>query len=448
MQRIAAAHYPKVTRVGIILRRVNTFQARSHPSRAEAMVDRIVEPGEIIDFCRTIAKFSEQPGCTTRTFLSPPMRDVHQFLGAWMERLGMRVSVDSAGNLRGRYASAALGARRLLIGSHLDTVPCAGPFDGVLGVVLGVALVESLRGRHLPFDLEIVAFSEEEGVRFGVPFIGSRALVGRLDADLLAAKDAAGISVAQAMRDFTLDVSALPVAEIGDTDRVLGYLEFHIEQGPVLDNLNLPLGVVEAIVGQSRHDFVFFGRANHAGTTPMNLRSDALAGAAEWVVAVENMGRAIPGLVATVGEIAALPGASNVIPGEARASLDVRHASDRERLHAVRSLMEAAAEISRRRNLEVRSTARYDQATVSCDAGLVAKLEKAVIAAGYPLHRMMSGAGHDAMILAEKVPIAMLFMRSPGGLSHHPDECVLAADVAAALRSGLCFLSELETLHG
>jgi allantoate deiminase len=448
MQRITGAHYPKVTRVGIILRRVNTFQARSHPSRAEAMVDRIVEPGEIIDFCRTIAKFSEQPGCTTRTFLSPPMRDAHQFLGAWMERLGMRVSVDSAGNLHGRYAAAALGAPSLLIGSHLDTVPCAGAFDGVLGVVLGVALVESLRGRHLPFDLEIVAFSEEEGVRFGVPFIGSRALVGRLDADLLAAKDAAGVSVAQAIRDFNLDVSALPAAEIGDTKRVLGYLEFHIEQGPVLDSLNLPLGVVEAIMGQSRHDFVFFGRANHAGTTPMNLRSDALAGAAEWVVAVENLGRAIPGLVATVGEIAALPGASNVIPGEVRASLDVRHASDRERLHAVRSLMEAAAEISRRRNLEVRSTARYDQATVSCDAGLVAKLEKAVIAAGYPLHRMMSGAGHDAMIVAEKVPIAMLFVRSPGGLSHHPDECVLAADVAAALRSGLCFLSELETLHG
>lgn len=412
------------------------------------MVDRIVEPGEIIDCCRTIAKFSEQPGCTTRMFLSPAMRDVHQFLGAWMDRLGMRVSVDSAGNLRGRYAAAISGAPRLLIGSHVDTVPCAGAFDGVLGVVLGVALVESLWGRHLPFDLEIVAFSEEEGVRFGVPFIGSRALVGRLDADLLAAKDAAGVSVAQAIRNFNLDVSALPAAEIRDTDRVLGYLEFHIEQGPVLDNLNLPLGIVEAIMGQSRHDFVFLGRANHAGTTPMNLRCDALAGAAEWVVAVENLGRAMPGLVATVGEIAALPGASNVIPGEARASLDVRHASDRERLHAVRSLMEAAGEISRRRNLEVRSTTRYDQATVACDAGLVAKLEKAVIAAGYPLHRMMSGAGHDAMIVAEKVPVAMLFVRSPGGLSHHPDECVLAADVAAALRSGLCFLSELESLHG
>src|ERR1700674_957689 len=159
MQRIVAAHYPKVTRVGIILRRVNTFQARSHPSRAEAMVDRIVEPGEIIDFCRTIAKFSEQPGCTTRTFLSPPMRDVHQFLGAWMDRLGMRVSVDSAGNLRGRYA-AALGAPRLLIGSHLDTVPCAGAFDGVLGVVLGIAVVESLNGRRLPFAIEIIGFSE------------------------------------------------------------------------------------------------------------------------------------------------------------------------------------------------------------------------------------------------------------------------------------------------
>ncbi len=296
------------------------------------MVARIVEAGEIIRCCRNIAKFSEQPGCTTRTFLSPPMREAHEFLGAWMDRLGMRVSVDSAGNLHGWYGAAAAGAQRLLVGSHLDTVPCAGAFDGVLGVVLGIALVESLGGRHLPFAVEIVAFSEEEGVRFGVPFIGSRALVGRVDADLLAAKDAAGVTLAQAIRDFNLDVLALPEAAIRDKDMVLGYLEFHIEQGPVLDNLNLPLGVVEAIMGQSRHDFVFLGRANHAGTTPMNLRSDALAGAAEWVVAVEHLGRAVPGLVATVGEIAALPGASNVIPGEARASLDVRHASDRERL--------------------------------------------------------------------------------------------------------------------
>jgi allantoate deiminase len=404
-----------------------------------------VKPDEIIDRCKAMAELSEQSSCTTRTFLSPPMRDVHRILRAWMGSLGMSVSVDSAGNLRGHYQGLRQDAPRLLIGSHLDTVPCAGAFDGVLGVVLGIAVVESLNGRKLPFAIEIAGFSEEEGVRFGVPFIGSRALVGSVDGALLEKKDALGVSVAQAIRDFGLDPSRMSEAILKGP--VLGYLEFHIEQGPVLDELGLPLGVVEAIAGQTQARVSFRGRANHAGTTPMHLRHDAVAAVAEWILAVEREARATPGLVATVGQVEALPGASNVIAGEARAGLDVRHASDAQRTAGVDRILSAAKDIAERRGLKFESSARQDQQTIACDPNLVVAMEKAVELAGFPLQRMTSGAGHDAMILAQNVPVAMLFLRSPGGISHHPDERVLPDDVAAAVNTGLRFLEELEKLH-
>jgi allantoate deiminase len=404
-----------------------------------------VKPDEIIARCKAIAELSEQPGCTTRTFLSPPMREVHGILRVWMESLGMAVSVDAAGNLRGFYKGIHPNAPRLLIGSHLDTVPCAGAFDGVLGVVLGIAVVESLNGRRLPFAIEIAGFSEEEGVRFSVPFIGSRALIGTVDAALLEKKDARGVSVAQAIRDFGLDPSRMSEAILKGP--VLGYLEFHIEQGPVLDELGLPLGVVEAIVGQTQARVSFRGRANHAGTTPMHLRHDAGAAVAEWILAVEREARATPGLVATVGQVETLPGASNVIAGEARASLDVRHASDAQRTASVDRILSAAKNIAERRGLKFECSARQDQQTVACDPNLVLTMEKAVERAGFPVQRMASGAGHDAMTLAQKVPVAMLFLRSPGGISHHPDERVLSEDVAAALQTGLHFLEQLERLN-
>src|SRR5580700_6020886 len=405
-----------------------------------------VKPDEIIARCKALAELSEQPGCTTRTFLSQPMREVHRILRVWMESLGMSVSVDAAGNLRGFYDGIHPNAPRLLIGSHLDTVPCAGAFDGVLGVVLGIAVVECLNGRRLPFAIEIAGFSEEEGVRFSVPFIGSRALIGTVDAALLEKKDARGVSVAQAIRDFGLDPSRMSEAILKGP--VLGYLEFHIEQGPVLDELGLPLGVVEAIVGQTQARVSFRGRANHAGTTPMHLRHDAVAAVAEWILAVEREARATPGLVATVGQVETLPGASNVIAGEARASLDVRHASDAQRIAGVDRILSAAKDIAERRRLKFECSARQDQRAVACDPDLVLRMEKAVERAGFPLQRMTSGAGHDAMILAQRVPVAMLFLRSPGGISHHPDERVLSRDVAAALQTGLHFLAQLEELHG
>jgi allantoate deiminase len=400
---------------------------------------------DVMAACRRLAEFSEESGRTTRTFLSPPMHDVHRFLSASMQRAGMSVRVDDAGNLRGVYPAASPGTSRLFIGSHLDTVRDSGAFDGVLGVVLAIALVDLLQHRALPFAIEVVGFSEEEGVRFGVPFIGSRALAGTLDDDVLSRVDAHGRSVADAVRDYGLDPSCIRNA--GVAEGAIGYLEFHIEQGPVLDRLGLPLGVVNAIVGQSRATAIFVGSANHAGTTPMAARQDAVGGAAEWIIAVEALALRTPGLVATVGRVIAQPGSANVIAGACEVSLDVRHTSDETRLMAVETLRHTAQQIAARRHLSVQWDMHLDQRSVAMAPALVSALERSVAARGLPVHRIDSGAGHDAMILAARMPVAMLFLRSPGGISHHPDEAVLENDVAAALGAGLAFLDDLAATH-
>ncbi len=401
----------------------------------------------VIEKCRLLASFSEEPDCITRTFLSAPMHDVHRTLRQWMEPLDMRVWVDNAGNLHGYYPAAIPGAKRILIGSHVDTVPNAGAFDGVLGVVLGIQLVKELAGRKMSFGIEVVAFSEEEGVRFGVPFLGSRALVGTLDSCLLATKDKLGVTVAEAIQSFGLRHENVSQA-IVDPEQVLGYLEFHIEQGPVLESMNLRLGLVTAIAGQSRLELIFHGQANHAGTTPMNLRSDAVAAAAAWVCQVEKTAKATPGLVATVGRFEVTPGAGNVIASEVRASLDVRSAEDQLRLSAVSSLIQEVQTICEGRNMTVSCTQLLDQQAVFCDSGLVNALAAAMSKTGHQPHRMVSGAGHDAMIMQQLVPVAMLFLRSPGGISHHPNESVLPQDVDAAVHVGLAFLDSLEANHG
>ena len=397
--------------------------------------------GEAIARCRKLASFSEDAGGTRRTFLSAPMRDCHREVSSWITSLGMSVSVDAVGNLRGFYSAASPGASRILIGSHLDTVPNAGAFDGILGVALAVGLVKSLRGLKLPFGIEVVGFSEEEGVRFGIPFIGSRALVGRVDEELLGRKDANGISVRRAIQDFGLNPNEISKAALRDD--VLGYVEFHIEQGPVLESLGRPLGIVEAIVGQNRLEFIFSGQTNHAGTTPMNLRRDALAAAAEWIVAVENLARRTADFVATVGLVEARPGATNVIAGEARATLDVRHASDRTRTEALDELIRQAESIAARRGVSVKWRTLLSQNAVAMDPLLTEQIEHAIQKTGCEPHRMASGAGHDAMILAEKIPAAMIFLRTPGGISHDPAESVHLDDVTKALECGHHLLTQL-----
>lgn len=396
---------------------------------------------EVIARCRKLASFSEDTGSTRRTFLSPPMHDCHREITKWLTAAGAEVTVDAAGNLRGFYAGAQSSAPRLLLGSHLDTVPNAGAYDGILGVVIAVALLESLDRRQLPFAIEVVGFSEEEGVRFGTPFIGSRALVGRLDEELLNLQDVNGISVRAAIEHFGLNPSEIPRAALSED--TLAFLEFHIEQGPVLESLGRSLGAVEAIVAQTRMQFEFLGRANHAGTTPMHLRHDAIAAAAEWIVAVEREANNHPGVVATVGQIEAKPGAINVIAAEARVTLDLRHKSDEIRDRAADTVVRLAHEIAERRGLTLRQNVLLSQRAVMMDPFLVEQIQEAIRGTGCQPHRMVSGAGHDAMILAEKIPAAMIFLRSPGGISHDPAESVELEDVAKALECGLHLFDQL-----
>jgi allantoate deiminase len=391
--------------------------------------------------CLQIATMTEEPGRITRRFLTPPVHEVHAHLRSQMEALGMDVRTDAVGNLRGIWRPARPDGPRLIIGSHIDTVPDAGAFDGVLGVTLALEWVRLAQEVALPLPIEVIAFSEEEGIRFGLPFIGSRAVAGRFDPALLELRDADGISVAHAIRAFDLDPLAFDAAQV-DRD-VIGFVEVHIEQGPVLEAGGLSVAAVTGIVGQTRLSLQFSGHANHAGTTPMPLRRDALAAAAEWIAAVETIASRTDGLVATVGKIAVEPNATNVIPGIARVSLDVRHARDPRREAAVEELVDRARAIADRRGIGIELTRQLNEPAVSMDERLTAYLSDAIEAAGFPSKSMPSGAGHDAMVMSTRVPAAMLFLRSPGGISHHPAETVREEDVEASLHVGLKFLERL-----
>ena len=397
----------------------------------------------VMDQCRQIAQMSEEPGRITRRFLTPPMRDVHALLRTRMEALDMSVHIDAAGNLHGLWSPT--NAPRLILGSHIDTVPDAGAFDGVLGVLMAMEWVQIAQELNLPLPMEVIAFSEEEGVRFGVPFIGSRAVAGRFDPALLALKDAQGLTMEQVIRDFGLDPGK--VADAAISAAIRGFVEIHIEQGPVLESQNLSLAAVTAISGQTRMTLEFRGQANHAGTTPMTLRRDALATAAEWIATVETLARQTQDLVATVGKMEVEPNAGNVVPGMARVSLDVRHVHDSTRVGAATSLLESAEAIANRRGLQLEVKHQLDQPAVPMDERLTAFLAEAMEAAGLPPKRMPSGAGHDAMVMAAKMPATMLFLRSPGGISHHPAEAVREQELVAALEIAGSFLRRIASEH-
>ncbi len=398
------------------------------------------DAAEITARCRELAAITDIPGQTTRTFLSEAIRRANARVTGWMTEAGLTVRTDDAGNLRGRLPSHDGPTPVFVIASHLDTVPNAGAFDGVLGVLLGIALAKRFATVNLPFSLEIIGFSEEEGVRFAAPFLGSRAIIGELTGNLLDRKDHSGTTVHQAIQNYGLNPAGIPQARLQDA---LGYLEFHIEQGPALEDEGLPLGIVETIAGQSRFDFRFTGNANHAGTTPMHLRHDALAAAAEWIVAVERYAKEARAVIATVGRVIASPNAGNVIAGEVRATLDVRSALDTTRAEAVTALLAAAQACAAERGVRVTSAVTLEQSAVAMDRGLITLLEDAVDAIAPPIRRITSGAGHDAMIVAPHMPAAMLFLRTPGGISHHPAESVTVDDVALALRVGERFLQSL-----
>jgi allantoate deiminase len=389
----------------------------------------------VLQRCDQLAECSEEPGRLTRTFLQPPMKRVHELLHNWMRDAGLVVRTDAIGNLIGRKVGRS--SHVFVVGSHVDTVPDAGKYDGVLGVMLGIAAAEALATQTFRSSLDVIAFSEEEGVRFRAPYLGSRAVCGSFNLDLLKLTDADGVTMADAVREFGLDPLAIPSAAY-PPGQLVGYLEAHIEQGPVLESLNASLGVVSGIAGQSRFWLRFNGQASHAGTQPMELRRDALAAAAEFVTIVERAARQTGGLRSTVGSLTVSPGATNVVPAMTRLSLDVRHADDQVRQRVVERLMTEARSIGDRRRIAVEVEQVLDEAAVACDDGMTRRLTTAAM--GCQPHLLISGAGHDAVVMATRCPAAMLFMRSPGAISHHPDETVRREDVRAALEVMIRFL--------
>ena len=389
---------------------------------------------EVVRRCRELAAVSEEPGRITRPFATPAMARANAMVGGWMADAGLAVRVDEAGNLVGRLEGTDPAAGTLLLGSHLDSVRDAGAFDGPLGVLAAVACVERLRaeGTRLHFAVDVLGFSDEEGLRYGTAYLGSRAVAGSFDPALLELADDDGVALGAALRAFGGAPQDIARAS-RQGERLLGYCEVHIEQGPVLEGRDAPVGVVTAIAGATRAELELTGRAGHAGTVPMDARHDAVCAAAEWVLAVEAAGRGEPGLVATVGRLQARPGAPNVVPGAAVASLDVRHADDAVRDAAVATLRDAAQRIGAARGVEVAWREVMSAPAVAVDAQLGELLAEAVAQRGLPVVRLASGAGHDAVALSALTGVAMLFVRCAGGVSHHPDESVDEADVAAAL---------------
>lgn len=381
-----------------------------------------------------LAKISDEPGKITRTFASQAMRRANNLVAQWMREAGMKTRTDAIGNLIGHYDGEKNDAKLLLLGSHLDTVRNAGKFDGSLGVMLAIACVDHLHRQkiHLPFTVQVVGFADEEGVRYQTACLGSQVLAGCFDKKNLRRRDAAGISMADAIKRFGGNPAKLSSARLYPK-QLVGYVEAHIEQGPVLEKQNLAAGIVRAIAGQTRARISFLGRAGHAGTTPMPLRKDALCAAAEFIIAVEALAKNTSGLVATVGEIAALPGAGNVIPGEARLSLDVRHEKDSLRRSAHLKLKNVAARIARRRLLRCNYEIVHEIAAVNCSKKLSQLLGQSAGRRQKRLIFLPSGAGHDAAFMAGITPSAMLFIRCKNGISHHPDESVKVQDVQIAL---------------
>ncbi len=393
---------------------------------------------------QALAKISDEPGILTRTFASPAMRRANELVSGWMSGAGMKTRTDAIGNLIGHYAGKSPGSKILLLGSHLDTIRNAGKYDGPLGVILAIACVEKLhsQGVRLPFAIEAVGFADEEGVRYQTSYLGSKVLAGCFDDKYLQRKDADGISMAAAIKRFGGNPAKLKSARL-NPKKLLGYVEVHIEQGPVLEQRNLAVGVVTAIAGQSRFEISFTGCAGHAGTVPMDLRQDALCTAAEFIVAVESLACKTGGLVATVGQIRAEPGASNVIPGATTLTLDVRHQKDSARLASCAALQKIAWRLAGSRKTKVTWQLVQQTASVPCSPQLFGRLKRAVKKHQREVLSLPSGAGHDTAVMAKIIPAAMLFVRCKGGVSHHPEESVSVTDVRIAFEVMNDFLRQM-----
>jgi allantoate deiminase len=401
----------------------------------------MLDPSRIMQRCDALARHSELQGGLTRVFLSPENRAANDAVLGWMREAGMQARLDPIGNVAGRYEGERPGLPCLMLGSHLDTVRDAGKYDGMLGVISAIECVHALNSqkKRLPFAVEVVGFGDEEGVRFGTTMLGSRAIAGALERSVLETKDAQGVSIAQALRDFGLDPDAL-ASVARKKEQMLAYAELHIEQGPVLEAEGLPVGVVTAINGFSRLRVTLKGVAGHAGTVPMSLRRDALAAAAECVLAVERVAKSDPELVATVGRLEASPGAINVIPGQVVFTVDVRAPRDELRQAAVARIVSDFETILKKRSVAPSIEKLQQLGVAACAPWLMAQMDRAVEGEGVKLRRLPSGAGHDGMALKQIADIAMLFVRCKGGISHNPAESITQEDAGAGARVLLRFI--------
>ncbi|GAB3856202.1 allantoate amidohydrolase [Hymenobacter terrigena] len=410
---------------------------QEYTARAERIMQRINE----------LAAISEDADGVTRTFGTPAFLEGRALVQSWLEAAGLLTRIDGIGNLRARLESQNPDAKTFVLASHIDTVVNAGKFDGPLGVLMGLDLLENLLAQkaELPFHIELIAFSDEEGVRFHTTYLGSKVVTGAFDQALLARRDEAGISLDQALVAMDADASQLTLDAIPAAEW-LGYFEMHIEQGPVLWERNVPVALVTAIAGQQRVELTFKGMAGHAGTVPMNMRQDALCAAAEFVLIAEQFAQAHgQGLVATVGKLAISHSASNVIPGEVTCSLDLRSPDEQQLAQAYDSLHSHAESMAMQRHVALEWKLIQQTAPVVCDANLNTLLAQAIADAGHETISLVSGAGHDAVPVSFVAPATMLFIRCYKGISHNPLENVELSDLAAAIAVADQFMALLRT---
>jgi allantoate deiminase len=408
-------------------------------SKTEAAVAgtrRALLGDEIVERINELGAISETPEHLARVFLTAEHRAAADLILSWMRQAGMSAHLDAIGNVCGRYEGERPGLPCLMLGSHYDTVRDAGKWDGPLGLITAICCVADLckRERRLPFAIEVTGFADEEGVRFASTLLGSRAVAGTFVESVLNTSDHAGISMREAIVQFGLDPDHIGAAARARRE-LHAYVELHIEQGPVLEQNNLPVGVVTAIAGATRLAAHLTGMAGHAGTVPMALRRDALAGASECIVAIEEFCKTDEGgLVGTVGYIDAMPGATNVIPGRVNFTIDIRAPTDAHRKLAVADIVRRIEAIAKRRGLALQVDVTHENRTVPCAPWLKGQVAEAVATEGYPVFELPSGAGHDGMAMIDIADVAMIFVRCRGGVSHHPDEHVELADADAGAR--------------
>lgn len=408
-----------------------SFSARS----GQAQTTPSLSPADnVMSRLHQLGMLSSESGALTRLYLTPEHKAAAALVRRWMAEAGMTASIDAIGNVVGRYSGLRPGCPTLLIGSHIDTVRDAGRYDGCLGVVAAIEAVAVLAraGERLPYAIEVLAFGDEEGVRFPEALAGSRAIAGTFQREALDAVDPAGIPLRAALKTFGGDPEAVAGLSRRGAD-VFGYLELHIEQGPVLEAEDLPVGIVTAIAGATRFEVTVTGTAGHAGTVPMRLRRDAFAAVAEMALAVERIACEMSDIVATIGRVAVAPGAVNVIPSRASFTVDLRSPSDAARKTAMNRFDAAFAGIAEARGVGHATKRFYDEAAAPCTAAFREGLAGAIRRHGVRPLELPSGAGHDGLAMIGLCPIGMLFVRCAGGISHNPAESVTGSDVGVSL---------------